>query len=99
MLTNLELTTVKQTGVLGKIAVALVKKGFKITGQAITDLDDNRLCLIKFGIETQQECSENDFDFLSKEIPPSHQNKWSCHKKRNFSTRKKRLMDQILSAI
>ncbi len=69
MLTNLELTTVKQTGVLGKIAVALVKKGFKITGQAITDLDDNRLCLIKFGIETQQECSENDFDFLSKEIP------------------------------
>lgn len=69
MLSNLEITAVKQTGVLGKIAVFFINKGFKIVGQSSTELDDKSLCLFKFDIESKQQLSKSDFEYLIKEIP------------------------------
>lgn len=68
MLTKIEITTVKQTGVLGKIALALINKGYKVNRQTITDLEDNRLCLIKLEIESQKDCLKGEFEFLYKEV-------------------------------
>ncbi len=69
MISNIEMTAVKQTGVLGKITIALIQKGHKVVGQSMSNLDDKNLCLIKFGIEAVHELPKSDFEFLITDIP------------------------------
>ncbi|MEE9413379.1 MAG: hypothetical protein V3V22_10050 [Methylococcales bacterium] len=69
MISNIEMTTTKQAGILGKIAVALITKGYKVVGQSISDLDDNDVCLVRFGIDANHEFSQGEFDYLKTDIP------------------------------
>ncbi len=69
MNSNIEMTATKQAGILGKIAVALITKGYKVVGQSVSDLDDNNLCLVRFGIDSNHEFSQGEFEYLKTDVP------------------------------
>ncbi len=69
MISNIELTAVNETGILGKIAIALIKKGYKIVGQSISNDDNQDFCLIKFGLETNHEIVKGEIEHLKTTIP------------------------------
>jgi len=67
--TSIEITAARETGLLGKVAVLLIKKGFKITRQTVTDLDDGDACLMSIEINSQQDVTPADIDRIKSEFP------------------------------
>ena len=45
---NIEIIAAKETGLLGRVAVHLTKKGFKINRQTVTDQEDGKTCLMYY---------------------------------------------------
>lgn len=69
MRSNIAITAAKETGLLSKVAVLLIKKGFRIHRQTISEQADEQSCLLYFEIESQQELTNTDIAQLEAELP------------------------------
>jgi len=69
MISKIEFTANDDNGLLGKIAIALIKKKYKIIHQSVSKLDQQNLALFIFEIESGQIIELNDIDHLKTDIP------------------------------
>ncbi len=68
MISTIELTVTNETGILGRIAISLIKNGFKVVGQSVSGLDNQDQCLMTFRIEASQAIVNSDIEYLKTEI-------------------------------
>lgn len=69
MISKIEFTVKNEAGMLSRIAITLIKKGYKITRQSVADLDHDDFALISFSIEANHKIKLDEFDYLKTDIP------------------------------
>jgi predicted hydrocarbon binding protein len=69
MISKIKISVKNEVGILGKVAIALNKKGYKITHQSVSNIDQENVNEISFDVEANHKIELDELDYLKADIP------------------------------